>query len=83
MKKVVVALIFAVSLFGADGKAIAQKLGLNASSKAMLQWKRVFKKKRKMKRYGIDKLSDEEKAALKEYLISHAADSDLSEAAGM
>jgi len=83
MKKLVTILFIAISLFGADGREIAKKLGLSASSKAIIQWERIFKKKRKMKKYGIDKLSDEEKAALKEYLISHAADSDAPEAAGM
>ena len=85
MKKIVaiITLLFAISLFGANGKALANKLGLSASSKASSQWKRVFKKTRKMKKYGIDKLSDAEKTALKTYLINHAADSDAPEAAGM
>jgi len=87
MKKLITVLIIvgftAISLFGADGRAIAKKLGLSASSKAIIQWERVFKKKRKMKRYGIDKLSPAEQKALKDYLISHAADSDAPEAAGM
>ena len=63
MKKIVVILVLflVVNLFGADGKALAMKLGLSASSKASAQWKRVFKKKRKMKKYGINKLNDDEK----------------------
>ena len=36
-----------------------------------------------MKKYGIDKLSSEDKDALKAYLVDHAADSDSPEAAGM
>ncbi len=72
-----------ISLFGADGKALAAQLKLSASSKAIVQWNRVFKKKRKMKKLGIDKLSDADKAALKAYLIAHAADSDAPEVAGM
>jgi hypothetical protein len=36
-----------------------------------------------MKKYGIDKLSDSDKALLKEYLMNHAADSDNPEAAGI
>ena len=72
-----------INLFGADGKSLANELGLSASSKASTQWKRIFKKKRKMKKYGINVLSDEDKNILKEYLMNHAADSDTPEAAGM
>ena len=79
----IVASLFAISLFGADGKALANKLGLSASSKAIMQWQRVFKKARKMKKYGIDKLSAADQATLKNYLIGHAADSDAPEAAGI
>ena len=41
-----------------------------------------YKKEKKQKKYGIDKLSDSEKEALKKYLINHAADSDQPESAG-
>jgi alkylated DNA nucleotide flippase Atl1 len=83
LKIFMVIVVMNIYLFATDGRAIANLLGLSASSKATVQWERVFKKKRKMKKYGIDKLSDDEKQALKEYLISHAADSDAPEAAGM
>ncbi len=85
MKKLIaiVALIFTISVFGASGKDLAKDLAISASSKASSQWNRVFKKDRKMKKYGIDKLSDADKAALKTYLVDHAADSDSPEAAGM
>ncbi len=85
MKKlvVIITLLFTVSMFAASGKAIASKLGLSASSKASTQWKRVFKKAKKMKKYGIDKLSDGDKSLLKDYLINNAADSDTPEAAGI
>lgn len=85
MKKLIaiVSILFAISSFGADGKSLANQLGLSASAKASAQWKRIFKKDRKMKKYGIDKLSDGDKDALKTYLIDHAADSDTPEAAGM
>jgi hypothetical protein len=79
----VLVLLFAINAFASNGKMIANQLGLSASSKASIQWKRIFDRKRKMKRYGIDKLSDEDKASLLEYLVSHAADSDTPEAAGM
>ena len=85
MKKliVIIVLLFTVSAFSADGKSIAKELGLSASSKASTQWVRVFKKARKMKKYGIDKLNDADKAVLKTYLINHAADSDAPEVAGI
>ncbi len=76
-------LFFTVSLSAADGKSMAKELGISAMSKASSQWKRVFKKTKKMKKYGIDKLSEGDKATLKDYLMSHAADSDSPEAAGM
>ena len=85
MKKfiAIVTLLFVTSSFASTGKELAKQLGLSASSKASKQWTRVFKKKRKMKKYGIDKLSDADKEALKTYLINHAADSDSPEAAGI
>jgi hypothetical protein len=85
MKKffVIFLLLLTVNSFAQSGKEIAKGLGLAAADKASRQWERIFKKDRKMKKYGIDKLSDADKAALKEYLISHAADSDMPEAAGM
>jgi alkyl hydroperoxide reductase subunit AhpC len=85
MKKIMVVLVlfFSVSLFANTGKSLANSLGISASSKASSQWKRIFKKEKKMKKYGIDKLSDSDKALLKEYLMNHAADSDNPEAAGI
>ena len=85
MRKLIAAfaLFFAVSLFGSNGKVLANKLGLSASSKASTLWNRVFKKARKMKKYGIDKLSADKKQVLKTYLIEHAADSDAPEVAGI
>jgi ABC-type metal ion transport system substrate-binding protein len=85
MKKLfaIVTLLLAVTLFASSGKELANKLGISAASKASSQWNRVFKKTRKMKKYGIDKLSDADKSTLKTYLVDHAADSDAPEAAGM
>ena len=83
MFRILLALSVVISLSFASGKDIAVKLGINASSKAIIQWEKVFKKDRKMKKLGIDKLSDVDKDALKKYLTNHAADSDHPEAAGM
>ena len=80
---VILALFFTMSLFATDGKSLANKLGLSASSKASKQWTRVFDKENKMEKLGINTLSDADKKALLEYLTSHAADSDRPEAAGM
>ena len=64
-------------------ETLANKLNLSAASKAMVQWERVFKSKRKMKRYKIDTLKENEKAMLKKYLIDHAIDSDQPTIAGV
>ncbi|OHD95631.1 MAG: hypothetical protein A2019_04885 [Sulfurimonas sp. GWF2_37_8] len=66
-----------------DGKDNAGKLGLDASSKAIKQWEKIFGDAGKMAKLGIDKLSDADKEDLKKYLTSHAADSDHPQAAGM
>ena len=78
-----IALLFAVNIFAQEGQILAKQLGISASSKASIQWTRVFKKDKKMAKYGIDKLNNSDKAALKTYLEDHAADSDAPEAAGM
>ena len=82
MKKLLLFSIMIVFLFANSGKQLAIKLHINPSSKAIKQWERIFKKKKKQKKYGIDKLSDSEKEVLKKYLINHAADSDQPESAG-
>jgi hypothetical protein len=81
----IVSVLLSSTLFSNDksGEEIAKRLGLRAGSKAILQWERVFKSSRKMKRYNIDKLSPEEKEKLKEYLIEHAIDSDHPTVAGV
>ncbi|QOY54770.1 hypothetical protein HUE87_00540 [Candidatus Sulfurimonas marisnigri] len=81
--RLLLALSVIASLAFAGGKELAVQLGLNPSSKAIKQWEKIFTKDRKMKKLGIDKLSDADKNALKKYLTSHAADSDHPEAAGM
>ena len=78
-------LLFIVTSLQANTQMIvlAKSLNLSAGSKAIVQWERVFKSERKMKRYNIDKLSDTEQDALKEYLIQHAIDSDQPTIAGV
>jgi len=82
--KYLIVFVIPITLFSytLSGKALADKLGLNASSKAMIQWERVFKNERKIKRYKIDILSANEQRALKDYLINHAIDSDYPTVAG-
>jgi hypothetical protein len=81
--RILIALFIATTIVYASGKEIALSLGLGASTKASKQWIKVFQREKKMKKLGIDKLSDADKDSLKKYLISHAADSDHPEAAGM
>ncbi|NPA66504.1 MAG: hypothetical protein GXO11_06445 [Epsilonproteobacteria bacterium] len=86
-KTILISLIFFLSSAFADseieGERLAQKLGLDAASKAIIQWERVFECQRKMKRYHIDQLSKQEQKILKKYLIDHAIDSDHPTVAGV
>ena len=54
---------------------ICRDLDLVPASKAVVQWERVFSSDRRMKKYKIDKLSENERKALKLFLVQHAADS--------
>jgi ribosomal protein L32 len=82
--KIILIFLFSVysSLLAVTPKEIVTKLSLNPATKAIMQWKRVFKSKRKMKKYKIDKLTANEQKNLKEYLLAHAADSDKPQFAG-
>jgi len=80
--KIILLILFYSSLYAFTAKELVAKLSLNPASKAIMQWERVFKSERKMKRYKIDRLTDEEKKKLKSYLIAHAADSDTPQFAG-
>ncbi len=53
----------------------AQQLNLYPGTKATVQWERVFSSKRRLKRYGLDRLAYDKLVRLKYYLIEHAADS--------
>jgi hypothetical protein len=78
----IVSLLFLNSLNAIEPKELVKKLALVPASKASVQWERIFKNKRKLKRYKLDKLTQEQRDILKKYLISHAADSDLPQYAG-
>jgi hypothetical protein len=67
----------------AHGVALAKSLHLSAGSKAIVQWERIFQSPRKMKRYKIEALSQQDRDILKEYLINHAIDSDQPTIAGI
>ena len=49
----------------------------------MIQWQRLFKNPRKLKRYGLEKFDLETRKKIEEYLVNHAADSDQPMVAGM
>jgi len=72
-----------VSAHDSEISLLAKRLNLSAGSKAIVQWERVFKSTRKMKKYKIDTLTNEKKEMLKEYLIQHAIDSDQPTIAGI
>jgi len=80
--KIILLILFYSSLQALTVEKLVVKLSLNPASKAMMQWERVFKSERKMKKYKINELTDEEKKKLKSYLVAHAADSDTPQFAG-
>jgi len=65
-----------------EPKELIKELSLVPASKASVQWERIFKSERKLKKYKLDELTQQERDELKKYLISHAADSDLPQYAG-
>lgn len=75
-------IFYTISLNAVDIEVVVSELNLSAGSKAAIQWKRVFKSERKMKRYKIDTLDSKTKVMLQEYLINHAIDSDQPTVAG-
>lgn len=80
---VLASLLFVSFAYGAAGKDLAARLGIDPSAKAIKQWERIFDTPRKMARYGFDKLSEEDMELLKKYLLDHAADSDQPTVAGL
>ncbi len=64
------------SLHASNVIEISRELNLYPGTKAMVQWERVFSSQRHLKRYKLDTLSEDTRERLKEYLISHAIDSD-------
>ena len=76
MKGLLALLIFTSILFAKNGEELSKEFGLNPSEKAQMQWVRIFEKKRKMEKYGLDKLSEGDKKVLLNYLKAHSADSD-------
>ncbi len=73
---------FSLKANGSDIASLAKTLNLSAGTKAIIQWERVFKSERKMKKYKIDTLSINDRKNLKDYLIKHAIDSDKPMVAG-
>jgi len=80
--KLIVLFLFILDLNALEIEKVVLDLNLSAGSKAAVQWKRVFKSEKKMKRYKIYSLSDEVKMKLEDYLINHAIDSDQPTVAG-
>ncbi len=77
MKRVLFVFFIFISLaIAKSGEDISKELKLNPASKAQKQWDRIFGDVKKMQKMEIDKLSEDDKKNLLEYLKSHAADSD-------
>ncbi len=84
VQKIVLLLCVAGTLcFAKSGKELAEELKIEAGSKAIVQWERMFENKKRLGKIGAENLSDADLQALKEYLIKHAADSDQPAAAGL
>jgi uncharacterized GH25 family protein len=86
MQKIMIVMLFLfTTLYSSEAHAIflVKSFHLSAASKAMIQWERIFKSKKKMKRYNLDKLTSSDRTILKEYLINHAIDSDRPTIAGV
>jgi hypothetical protein len=64
------------SLFATNVIQISKELNLYPGTKAIIQWERVFSSQRHLKRYKLDSLPEKTREKLKQYLISHAIDSD-------
>ncbi len=64
------------SLLLGSVKELARELKLYPGTKAKIQWKRIFSSESKLEKYGLDSLDEEEREALKNYLMLYAADSD-------
>ncbi len=81
---IIISILFflSVSLDAKDVCKLAKDLNLSAASKAAVQWERVFKSSRKMKKYNIDSLIVSDQERLKKYLVTHAIDSDRPTVAG-
>jgi hypothetical protein len=75
-------ILLSISLQASTPQELVNQLSLSPAKKAILQWERVFKSERKMKRYKIDTLTKEDQIKLKRYLLDHAADSDQPKVAG-
>ena len=68
--------LFSTNALAVDIDEVALELKLYAGTKASIQWKRVFSSQRKLRKYNLDKLSENTRNKLKNYLINHAADSE-------
>ncbi|QOY55627.1 hypothetical protein HUE87_05210 [Candidatus Sulfurimonas marisnigri] len=82
-KKTIVSLVaaalLATQLMAADLGALAQGVYAKAGgNKTEAQWTRYFSKPAKLAKFGIDGLSDGDRAALLSYLNERSADKDQS-----
>lgn len=84
MRRVLVLILaLAALVYAKSGADIAKELDVQAGTKAIKQWERIFDNEKRLTRAGIVGLSESELKLLKEYLIKHAADSDQPTIAGM
>lgn len=82
MYRYILFLLLAGSLF-ADAKSLAIEYKIVPSSKARIQWEKVFANEAKLAKLGIKDMSSADKAELLKFCVDHAADSDSPTVPGM
>ncbi len=65
-----------------NGKKLSKIFKLIPSSKLKKQWKRIFKKEKRLKKYHLETLTKKQQKNLLSFLIKYSADSDQVETAG-
>lgn len=82
MYRYILFLLLTGSLF-ADGKSLAIQYKIVPSTKARIQWEKVFASEEKLAKLGIKDISSADKDELLKFCIDHAADSDSPTVPGM
>jgi len=76
MKKmiIIIGVLIGVSCLADEGRVLASKLHLHPEFKSQKEWESIMNTPEEMKKFGIDKLSVDDKDRLKKYLMENAGD---------